>query len=286
MGDGVVPGALRGVRLVGRSSVRAGSGSLSTVLSISQLAAYAGVTVRAVRHYHQVGLLPEPARDGSGYRTYGATDVVRLIRIRTLAEAGVPLARVQALLEADPDEFAEAVDQIDADLRAEIRRLQRHRTRIASLAAGDSLALPPSVVDYLGRLRDVGAPELAVEGERDAWILVAARWPDQIEEMMVEKTRQLDDPRVVRFYRVMGALVAGEADEDVLSDAADLLVEMIEEAAARGELDQFNDDFADNAFVAMLDQYALESHPLVERLQELVRERGWTGWTRLERAPR
>jgi len=256
------------------------------VLSISQLAAYAGVTVRAVRHYHQVGLLPEPARDGSGYRTYGATDVVRLIRIRTLAEAGVPLARVQALLEADPDEFAQAVDQIDADLRAEIRRLQRNRTRIAMLASGESLALPQAVVDYLARLRAVGAPELAVEGERDAWILVAARWPDQIEEMMVEKTRQLDDPRVVRFYRVMGALVAGEADEDVLSDAADLLVEMIEEAAARGELDQFNDDFADNAFVAMLDQYALESHPLVERLQELVRERGWTGWTRLERAPR
>ncbi len=70
------------------------------MLTISQLAAYAGVTVRAVRHYHQVGLLPEPARDASGYRRYDATDVVRLIRIRTLAEAGVPLARVQDLLDA------------------------------------------------------------------------------------------------------------------------------------------------------------------------------------------
>ena len=42
------------------------------MLTISQLATYAGVTVRAVRHYHHVGLLPEPSRDGSGYRTYGA----------------------------------------------------------------------------------------------------------------------------------------------------------------------------------------------------------------------
>ena len=33
------------------------------MLTISQLAAYAGVTVRAVRHYHQIGLLPEPERD-------------------------------------------------------------------------------------------------------------------------------------------------------------------------------------------------------------------------------
>lgn len=56
------------------------------MLTISQLAAYAGVTVRAVRHYHQIGLLPEPGRDRSGYRTYDGA-VVRLIRIRTLADS-------------------------------------------------------------------------------------------------------------------------------------------------------------------------------------------------------
>ena len=42
------------------------------MLTIGQLATYAGVTVRAVRHYHAKGLLPEPARDGSGYRRYDA----------------------------------------------------------------------------------------------------------------------------------------------------------------------------------------------------------------------
>ena len=49
------------------------------MLTIGQLAAYAGVTVRAVRHYHQIGLLPEPERDASGYRRYGPTAVVSLI---------------------------------------------------------------------------------------------------------------------------------------------------------------------------------------------------------------
>ena len=63
------------------------------MLTIGQLAAYAGVTVRAVRHYHRTGLLPEPERDASGYRRYPAAAVVELIRIRTLAAAGVPLAR-------------------------------------------------------------------------------------------------------------------------------------------------------------------------------------------------
>ena len=131
------------------------------MLTIGRLASYAGVTIRAVRHYHQVGLLPEPDRDASGYRTYDAAAVVRLIRIRTLAEAGVPLARVRELLDADPATFAAATTEIDRHLRAQIRALQEHRRRIAQLGSGASLALPPEVSDYLDRLRDIGAPERA-----------------------------------------------------------------------------------------------------------------------------
>ena len=73
------------------------------MLTISQLAAYASVTVRAVRHYHKIGLLPEPQRNDSGYRTYDAAAVVRLIRINTLARSGVPLARVHELLDASEE---------------------------------------------------------------------------------------------------------------------------------------------------------------------------------------
>ena len=112
------------------------------MLTIGQLASYAGVTVRAVRHYHAKGLLQEPERDRSGYRRYDAHAVVELIKIRTLADAGVPLARVRELLAADGDEFNAAVADIDRRLRAEIRERHRHRERIAQLAAGESLALP------------------------------------------------------------------------------------------------------------------------------------------------
>ncbi|MDQ1724726.1 MAG: hypothetical protein QOG52_1754, partial [Frankiaceae bacterium] len=112
------------------------------MMTIGQLASYAGVTIRAVRHYHAKGLLAEPGRDNSGYRRYGAAAVVELIRIRTLADAGVPLSRVRELLAADDAAFAAAVRDIDRRLGAEIRERQRHRDRIAQLAAGDSLALP------------------------------------------------------------------------------------------------------------------------------------------------
>ena len=79
------------------------------MLTIGQLAAYAGVTVRAVRHYHQRGLLAEPARDSSGYRRYDADSVVDLIRIKTLSGAGVPLARIEELLNAEPAQFCQAI---------------------------------------------------------------------------------------------------------------------------------------------------------------------------------
>lgn len=91
------------------------------MLTIGQLASYAGVTVRAVRHYHAKGLLPEPARDHSGYRCYDAAAVVELVRIRILADAGVPLSRVRELLSAGDQEFTAAVEDVDRRLRAEIR---------------------------------------------------------------------------------------------------------------------------------------------------------------------
>ena len=255
------------------------------MLTIGQLASYAGVTIRAVRHYHQVGLMPEPERDASGYRTYDADAVVRLIRIRTLAEAGVPLARVQALLEADVQTFAKATALIDRELRSQIRDLQEHRRRIAQLASGDSLAVPEVVTDYLDRVRAIGTPEELIAAERDAWILVAARYPDQIAAFMEEKVRQLEDPRVVRFYQLISRMLTSgeEVHHDLVHEMADLLVEMFEEAAASGQLEQQDLNMDDSAFVQLLDSMA-EEHPVVVELQKLLAERGWTGWTRIERA--
>jgi DNA-binding transcriptional MerR regulator len=253
------------------------------VLTIGGLASYAGVTIRAVRHYHQIGLLEEPERDASGYRTYDAVAVVRLVRIRTLAEAGVPLAQVRELLDADPETFAVATAEIDRQLRAQIRALQEHRRRIAQLGSGDSLALPDEVVDYLDRLRALGAPEAIIEPERDAWILMAARLPEAIPALMAEKVTQLDNPKVVRLYQLIGQIAENGEDDELLRETADLLIELFEQAAASGELDRQDEHMPDAAFVGLMDSFADASHPAVARLRELIGERGWTGWTRIEK---
>jgi len=251
------------------------------MLTIGQLASYAGVTIRAVRHYHQVGLLPEPPRDASGYRTYDSAAVVRLIKIRTLAEAGVPLARVRELLDADPETFAAATAEIDRQLRAQVRALQEHRRRIAQLGSGASLALPPEVIDYLDRLREIGAPEVVVESERDAWILMAARWPETMPALMVDKVAQLDDPRLVRLYQLIGRLAQDGENEELLQETADVMIEMFEQAADSGQLDWQGDQ--DAAFVGLMDSFADASHPAVARLRQLIAQRGWTGWTMVEK---
>lgn len=251
------------------------------MLTISQLAAYAGVTVAAVRHYHKIGLLPEPERDRSGYRSYDVAAVVRLIRIHVLASAGVPLARVEDLLDADPEQFAERVREVDARLRAEVRRLQDTRRRLARLAAGDQLALPESVVGYLDRLRDLGVDEGYVTRERDAWIVVAAQVPDQIDAIMAKKHDDLDDPEVVRLYSLVSTALEWTPDDPRVDETADILDRITTRAAEAGDL---GEDVLDEQMVALLDAAVAETSPATERLLTLLEERGWKGFTRLERA--
>ncbi|MFD6564733.1 MerR family transcriptional regulator [Micromonospora profundi] len=253
------------------------------MLTIGQLAAYAGVTVRAVRHYHQIGLLPEPERDASGYRRYGATAVVSLIKIRALADAGVPRSQISRMLEADAEGFAEAVRAIDDQLRDEIERLETSRRHIAQLSAGDSLALPPEVTSYLDRLRQIGASKRIVEAERDGWILVAARWPDRISEWMPAKVAELDDPQIVRLYQLLSEIFDTTEDDDSrMVEVADIMASLAEQAYDAGTVtaaDEATDDLPHD----LIDALALESDPRVERLWELMRERGWSGWNRMER---
>ena len=256
------------------------------MLTIGQLAAYAGVTVRAVRHYHQIGLLPEPDRDASGYRRYGATAVVSLIKIRTLADAGVPLSAIQPMLAADEPTFAAAVERIDNQLRDEIERLETSRKQVAQLVAGDSLALPPEVVAYLDRLREIGVSQRMLEGERDGWILMVARWPDLVREWMPGKFAQLEDPRLVRLYLVLSELMETEGvDDPRLEEAADIMAALAEQADAAGEND-FGEVGQDDMPFDLLDSLAAESDPRSQRMVELMRERGWDGWNRMQRLPK
>lgn len=255
------------------------------MLTIGELASYTGVTVRTVRHYHARGLLPEPERDHSGYRRYDAGAVVELIRIRTLAEAGVPLARVRQLLRAGEEEFAAAVADIDERLRTEIRQRRRHRERIARLTSGDGLALPPEVVGYLGLLRGLGVDERIVRAERDGWIPLAARSPERVPEWMARKREQIADPRLVDFYLTLGQALDRADDDPRLAGLAEKLAAYFTWLAGEHGEDYMDDTDIEPSLVELMDGLAFDTVPAARRLIELLSRRGWTGWTRLERVP-
>ncbi|QIM17161.1 MerR family transcriptional regulator [Leucobacter insecticola] len=100
------------------------------------------MSLRTVRHYHDVGVLPEPVRLTNGYKQYSVSDLVVLLRIRRLSKLGFPLAQISDLLEEGEEREAELVAKLDQELQAEIRRLQLMRDELAnSLKQG----APPDV---------------------------------------------------------------------------------------------------------------------------------------------
>jgi MerR family copper efflux transcriptional regulator len=116
---------------------------------ISEAAAKAGTTPRALRFYEQRGLLPEPARTASGQREYGPGEVALVRVIRELLSLGLTIEDLRSrahilhpLAEdpppkcgtvGDPCAFVDVIDRRLAVLDAEIERLSRLRTELARL---------------------------------------------------------------------------------------------------------------------------------------------------------
>ncbi|MGW0824348.1 MerR family transcriptional regulator [Streptomyces sp. NPDC002845] len=79
--------------------------------TVGQVAGFAGITVRTLHHYDEIGLLVPGERSHAGHRRYSEADLDRLQQILFYRELGFPLDEVAALLD-DPD----------ADPRAHLRR--------------------------------------------------------------------------------------------------------------------------------------------------------------------
>ncbi|WP_430334757.1 MerR family transcriptional regulator [Rhodococcus sp. ACT016] len=191
-------------------------------MRISDMAQAAGTTPRTIRHYHRLGLLDEPRRLANGYREYDMADLVRLMRVRWLAGAGVPLGSVASIVAATTD--TAAADDLEADLTAlidtidaERRVLDAKRARLQQMLDAHRCGRPVSPLppDLATALADLVAAEddptvrSEFERERDAWELVAISGAAP-EELFESATRLLSDPdareRMVTLYRRFAAL--------------------------------------------------------------------------------
>ncbi|MFE7814810.1 MerR family transcriptional regulator [Streptomyces sp. NPDC057433] len=111
--------------------------------STRQLAELAGTTTKTVRHYHEIGLLDEPERASNGYKRYGVSHLVRLLRIRRLTGLGVALADVPSV-ESGDERARQILRDLDAELAADIERRQRMRRELAAVMENRAaLDMPP-----------------------------------------------------------------------------------------------------------------------------------------------
>jgi DNA-binding transcriptional MerR regulator len=240
------------------------------VITIGQLAAYVGVTIKAVRHYHRRGLLAEPPRDASGYRRYTAQDAIDLIKIKTLAEAGVPLARIKELLAAGPEDFAAAITDIDRNLLERAEQLLRTREHIAQLQSGDRLLVSAEVADYLDRLNELGVSQHMVEAERDGWILLQSVSPKEAAIWLADKLDAIGDPEFRAIYLDYDAAFHWSADDPRLLALAQRTQRWI--AKRRRGSDGAARPIPDPIIVQLVSATAGISSPAWDRLTEIAKQ--------------
>jgi len=200
-----------------------------------EVAELVGVSVRTLRHYHQVGILPEPSRGSNGYRSYELSHVARLLRIRTLAELGVPLEQMPDLLDSPGTgtndellaELSQQLEQRIARLQDQLRRVDELRT---TRARPD---LTPLLVSFLD---DVGGP-VPTDLEQDASILLARLFeaggaPEELRQLATVLRDVQQDPRYVEFDERFASLPA-DAPAPAVEDLAAFFTAAFGAALAR-----------------------------------------------------
>ena len=96
------------------------------LLTVKQVAKISGVSVRALHHYDEIGLLKPASIGRNGYRYYGRDELLRLQQILLHRELDIPLGEIRAILD-DPK-----FDQLDA-LRTQREKLAAEAKRYAQL---------------------------------------------------------------------------------------------------------------------------------------------------------
>lgn len=203
-----------------------------------ELAELAGVTVRALRHYHHLGILDEPPRSANGYRRYTVHDLVRVLRIKRLASLGFALSDLGALLDDDA-ESAELLDRLDAETAAEIDRLHHRRAMIAQLRRWQAY------------------PDL----------------PEELAPYAAVFTASVTNSTLARFDREQAILVSHLAGEQALEAVSTAYERLSEPAALEASLaltrrlDQLKPDAASAEIAALVDDIVTAFAPLVQELR-------------------
>ncbi|MEV7880090.1 MerR family transcriptional regulator [Streptomyces microflavus] len=242
-------------------------------MRIGEIAALVGVTSRAVRHYHHIGLLPEPVRRANGYRAYTVRDAVLLARIRRLTEIGLSLDEVRDVLADDAGrELVEVLGELDADLARQEREIRERRRVLAALLEAPLTSegpLSPGLAALLEGAPVTGSP--AAAKDREHLVLLDAAGGGAGAEVYAALRPLAEDPGVLELYGRLDELAGAGADDPriapLAADLADAVPDDVLAVIPQGE------PAATGVGRALLDDYSPAQREVVRRVMETLAER-------------
>ncbi|WP_051266766.1 MerR family transcriptional regulator [Nakamurella lactea] len=189
----------------------------TTEYTVGKVAELAGVTVRTLHHYEQIGLLEPEQRSPSGYRQYSPADLDRLHHILYYRELGLALPDIATILD-DPNTDS------GSHLRRHRELLQQRHDRLGNMIAAIDKELeaytmgtdltPEEKLEIFGPDYDPSWEQEAQErwGDTDAWKVSAQRTPTFSKDQW-KKIKADGDALMAKFGDAKRRGVAPDSDE-------------------------------------------------------------------------
>ena len=202
--------------------------------SIGKLARMSGVTVKTIRHYSDVGVLPPSRVTEAGYRMYSEADRSRLELIRTLRAAGFGLSDLAAMLEdkgETPDALRLQLQTVDLQLRNLRRRRRLLESALKDNGANAERSYPDRVhalgllearerEAFLAEHLEKGLEGTPVDPEAKAgfWQAIVSGMPEELDDAQLaawtELAKLASDESFVEALRKQTTPVPGSAEGD------------------------------------------------------------------------
>jgi DNA-binding transcriptional MerR regulator len=223
-------------------------------MRVGTLARRAGLSVRTLHYYDEIGLLAPRAHSEAGHRLYGADDIVRLQQILSLRQLGFSLDEIRAFLD-DPDCSPLGVVELHLSrLREEIALQQQLRRQLEALAVHLQTAEEVSVDAFIQTIEAIRmyekyyTPEQMKQLEErreqlgDAAIQKGQQdWADLYAQVRVEMEKGTDPTSepVLRLARQAHALIRGftGGDPGIEKSLRTMYEQEGPRAASRGMID-------------------------------------------------
>ena len=267
-------------------------------MRVAEIAELTGTTVRTVRYYHSLGLLPIPGERG-GWRDYDLSHVARLSRIRWLVQAGVSLETIKRVLDEPEATGVERIDDAPAAGAAEARsaagsvvedlagalsavedhlaEVTRQRDMLAGLLerarTGSTVSpMSPRMAAFFDRLEQAAPDEAtrcAVRKERDLTDLACYRgqMPPEAESLFVDPDPHYDAESLALYSQD-----PAELSDTQIERRAQLIISRMEARLPPERLAALAGSVDTESVRGLFDLIAATGYPDTRHTQALERE--------------